>query len=148
MTHVTYERPRIKKLEIMRTYCIAQGTLFSALWWPINKWEGNPEKRGYMYMYEPSLVAQKACLQCRRHGFDLQVGKIPWRREWQPTPVFWRMPWTEEPGWLQSMRLQKVGHDQATSSFTFHVYVWLFHFAIQEKVTQHCKATILQKRLI
>ena len=22
-------------------------------------------------------------------GFDLWVGKIPWRREWWPTPVFW-----------------------------------------------------------
>ena len=28
------------------------------------------------------------CLQCRRPGFDPWVGKIPWRREWQPTPVF------------------------------------------------------------
>ena len=25
---------------------------------------------------------------CRRHGFNPWVGKIPWRREWQPTPVF------------------------------------------------------------
>ena len=25
---------------------------------------------------------------CRRPGFSLWVGKIPWRREWQPTPVF------------------------------------------------------------
>ena len=24
----------------------------------------------------------------RRHGFDPWVGKIPWRRKWQPTPVF------------------------------------------------------------
>ena len=24
----------------------------------------------------------------RRTGFDPWVGKIPWRREWQPTPVF------------------------------------------------------------
>ena len=23
----------------------------------------------------------------------------------------WKTPWTEEPGWLQSMRLQRVGHD-------------------------------------
>ena len=27
----------------------------------------------------------------------------------------WKIPWTEEPGRLQSMRLQKVGHDLATS---------------------------------
>ena len=26
--------------------------------------------------------------QCRRPGFDPWVGKIPWRRAWQPTPVF------------------------------------------------------------
>ena len=30
----------------------------------------------------------RVCLQCRRPGFDLWVGKIPWRRAWQPTPVF------------------------------------------------------------
>ena len=33
---------------------------------------------------------EPAC-QCRRHKrrrFDPYVGKIPWRREWQPTPVF------------------------------------------------------------
>ena len=28
------------------------------------------------------------CLQCRRPRFDPWVGKIPCRREWQPTPVF------------------------------------------------------------
>ena len=37
--------------------------------------------------------------------FDHRVGKIPWRRAWQPTPVFLpgESPWTEEPGGLQSM---------------------------------------------
>ena len=45
----------------------------------------------------------------KRHGFDPWVGKIPWRRAWQPTPVFspGESPWTEEPGGLQSMGSQK-----------------------------------------
>ena len=30
----------------------------------------------------------------------------------------WRIPWTEEPGGLQSMGLQRVGHDQATNTHT------------------------------
>ena len=30
---------------------------------------------------------QYSCLQCGRPGFDPWVGKIPWRRSWQPTPV-------------------------------------------------------------
>ena len=34
-----------------------------------------------------SAVKKSAC-QCRRHGFSPWVGKIPWRRKWQPTPVF------------------------------------------------------------
>ena len=48
------------------------------------------------------------------------VGKIPWRRAWQPSPVFLpgESPWTEEPGWLQSMGSQRVGHDRATKPST------------------------------
>ena len=26
--------------------------------------------------------------KCGKHGFDPWVGNIPWRRKWQPTPVF------------------------------------------------------------
>ena len=39
-------------------------------------------------------------------GLDPWVGKIPWRRAWQPTLVFLpgEFPWTEEPVRLQSMR--------------------------------------------
>ena len=39
--------------------------------------------------------------------------KIPWRRAWQPTPVFLpgESPWTEEPGGLQSMGSQRVRQD-------------------------------------
>ena len=29
--------------------------------------------------------------------FHPQVGKIPWRKKWRPTPI-WEIPWTEEPG--------------------------------------------------
>ena len=31
---------------------------------------------------------ERICLQCRRPGFNLRFRKIPWRREWLPTPVF------------------------------------------------------------
>ena len=40
------------------------------------------------------LRGKRICLQCRRCKrcqrcrFDPWVGKIPWRRKWQPTPVF------------------------------------------------------------
>ena len=40
------------------------------------------------------------------------VGKIPWRRAWQPTPVFLpgESPGTEEPGRIQFIGSQRVGH--------------------------------------
>ena len=63
-----------------------------------------------------STSGKEPACQCRRHkrfGFDPWVGKIPWRKTWQPTPVFWpgESPWTEEPGRLQSMGSLRVGHD-------------------------------------
>ena len=54
--------------------------------------------------------------QCRRHKghwFDPQVGKIP-LEEGMATHsniLAWSFPWTEEPGGLQSMGSQRVGHD-------------------------------------
>ena len=41
----------------------------------------------------PPAIAEDA----RRHGFNPWVGKIPWNRKWQPTPVFLsgEIPWTE-----------------------------------------------------
>ena len=44
----------------------------------------------------------------------------------------WRIPWTEEPGGLQSMGSQRVRHDWVTNTFTFiqnlyhcHLTYWL-----------------------
>ena len=36
-----------------------------------------------------------------------------WRRKWQSIPA-WNSSWTEEPGGLQSTRLQRVGHGLMT----------------------------------
>ena len=51
---------------------------------------GEPENLGCCFkINRASLIAQMGKnLQCRRPGFGLLVRKIPWRREWQPTPVF------------------------------------------------------------
>ena len=37
------------------------------------------------------LSRKESTCQCRRHGFNPWVGKIPGRRKWQPTPVL--LPW-------------------------------------------------------
>ena len=47
--------------------------------------------------------------RCKRPGFDPWAGKIPWRRAWPPTPVFWpgESPWTEDLGRPQSVGSQR-----------------------------------------
>ena len=42
----------------------------------------------HMYPGFPGSSMVKNRLQCGRPGFDPWVRKIPWRRKWQPTPVF------------------------------------------------------------
>ena len=39
-----------------------------------------------MVKYPPANAGR-----CKRQGFDPWVRKIPWRRAWQPTPLFLRL---------------------------------------------------------
>ena len=55
----------------------------------------------------------------QRHRLDPWVGKIPWRR---------KFPWTEEPGGLQSLKSQRVGHDWTTE----HTHRELKFFSLRE----------------
>ena len=59
----------------------------------------------------PRALAQME--QCRRLGFDPCVRKIPLEKEiaTHSSTLAWRIPWTEEPGGLQSIGLQRVRHD-------------------------------------
>ena len=52
----------------------------------------------------------------KRHGFDPCVKKIPLDEEMvtHSSILAWEIPWTEEPGGLQSIRLQTVGHELVT----------------------------------
>ena len=61
-----------------------------------------------------SASKESRCLQCWRPVFDPWVGRILWRRKWQPTPVFWSREFHG-----LSMGSQKVGHEWATFNFSF-----------------------------
>ena len=44
----------------------------------------------------------------------------------------WKIPWTEEPGKLQSMGSQRIRHDWATNTFTLNIFVQLLFNQIKE----------------
>ena len=59
------------------------------------------------------LRCYKVHLQCRRPGFSFLGWEDPLGKEMATHSSIhaWRTPWTEEPGRLQFMGLQRVGHD-------------------------------------
>ena len=71
----------------------------------------------YIFHYKIKLLFW-IYLQCRRPGFDLWVGKLLWRRNWKPTPVFL-------PGELHGHR-SLVGH-RPWSRKASDMTEWLTH---------------------
>ena len=69
----------------------------------------------YIYTHRASLVAQRlkrlpgmqeTQVQSLGQEAPLEKGMAT-----HSSTLAWRIPWTEEPGRLQSMGLQRVGHD-------------------------------------
>ena len=58
-------------------------------------------------------------LQCGRPGFNPWVGKIPWRREWLSTPVFW-------PGELHGLYSPRGRKECQTPLSNFHFISLVF----------------------
>ena len=62
------------------------------------------------------LTSKESTFQRRRPKFDPWVGKIPWRRKWQPTLVLLpeKTPWQRSLVGSQATGLQRVRHDLVT----------------------------------
>ena len=59
----------------------------------------------------------------KRHGFHPWVGKIPWRRAWQPTLVSLPGESHEQRSLAGSVGSQRVGRDRVTITFTFSLFI-------------------------
>ena len=72
--------------------------------------------------------------------FDPWVGKIPWRRKWQPTPVFL-------PGQTHEQRsLVGYSYGVAKSRTQLSDFIFTFHFhALEKEMTTH--STVLAWRI-
>ena len=82
----------------------------------------------YIYTYTHtawSLMGQTViCLQCGWPGFDPWVGKIPWRKERLPTPVFWPEEFYGQGAWratvheiTESDTTERLSHSLAPNKF-------------------------------
>ena len=111
-------------------YCASYGTI---LWWNIwvfPVWVINMDAYEFGYMLHTFLLCIRewncwtvgypwwfrglsVCLQCGRPGCYPWVGKIPWRRKWQPTPVL--LP-GESHGWRSLVGYSPQGHKESDTT--------------------------------
>ena len=79
-------------------------------------------------LFWTSLMAQGSpdgkslCQQCRRPYLDPWIGKIPWRRKWQPTPVL--LPGKSH-GQRSLIGYSPWGHKESDTTEQLH-----FHFSL------------------
>ena len=86
---------------------------------------GEIGKNGYIYGLPRWLSGKESAYQCRSHGFNSWVRKIPWKRTWQLIPVFL-------PGISHGQRSLEGYSPQGRKE------VWLNPFAVHLKLSQHC----------
>ena len=113
----------------------------------------------FIYIFGASLVAQRLK---RLPGMrETRVRSLGWEDPLEKemathsSTLAWRIPWREEPGRLQSMGSQRVGHDWATSLSLSHICLGCAHLACKILVPQpgiepkppQCKCQVLTTRL-
>ena len=102
-------------------------------------------------MGQASLVAQKVKTPPAMQETWVQYPgqKIPWRREWQPTPVFlpgkFHGQWSLVGQSMGSQRVPQVGYNRATNTFlfSFMLFYGAYHIAL---VVKNLPANAGQKR--
>ena len=101
----------------------------------------------YYYSFPGGSGGKESTCQCRRLGFDLGVGKNPWRRKWHPIPVF--LPGEfhgQRSRWATVHGLERVGHDlaikQESTSFANFYEEAMQSIGKVPKQTAHCAACL------
>ena len=65
--------------------CLENPRVGGALWAAVY---GVAQSQTRLTRLSSSSSSKESTCQCKRHSLDPWVGRNPWRRKWQPTPVF------------------------------------------------------------
>ena len=106
---------------LLRTSKLNTNPQINNLILPIRFLKNSPQCSGLPWW----LSGKESACQCRRCGFNPWVRKIPWKRKWQPTPVFLprKSCGQKDLGGLQSFRLQKSTAQQLNNNNNSYVLV-------------------------
>ena len=87
------------------------------IWCFYTLWNDPHSKTGYHLSPYKAVNYNLPAMQETRFWSLVQEDPLEKGMPTHPSILAWRMPWTEEPGGLQSMGLQRVGHDWVISMF-------------------------------
>ena len=89
--------------------CPLHGDVFIDMKWELELWSKARQyfPGGSVVMNRPAMQEPRE-MQARSLG---QEGPLEEEMATHSSTLAWRIPWTEEPGRLQSMGSQRVGHD-------------------------------------
>ena len=89
-------------------YCTAQGTIFNininCFLPPLCKTVGEPGKKRLLTGVQTKLINSLKSTELREGGAEKAMAT-------HSSTLAWKIPWMEEPGGLQSMGSQRVGHN-------------------------------------
>ena len=136
----------ICKLDSQQEFAVCLSKLKQGLCINLEGWDWERDGRKFqkgvgICIYRTSLVAQmvKHLLIMWETWVQSLGQEDPLEKEMttHSSILAWKIPWTEEPGGLPSLRSHRVGHDWSDLARLIQVEVW-------QKTTKFCKAKILQ----
>ena len=106
----------------------------------------------YIYIYDrASLVAQT--VKRLSTMWETQIQSLGWEDPLEKemtipsSTIAWKIPWTEEPGRLQSMGSQRVRHDWATLSYIYiWIYIYIYFSSKKWKVSKNLESSIREQK--
>ena len=103
-----------------------------------------------MYDVTPGLPrwcsGKESTCQCRRdkkHGFDPCVGKIPWSRKWQPTPVFLPENSMDRRAWRTTVHGAAKSRTQLSVCTHIHTLTIICFFSLKTNLPHSALSTLV-----
>ena len=104
--------------------------LKSSIYW---EWDMLPHEYTHIYIRYMYIYRMVKNLPTRQEAWVQPLGWEDLLEKGMATNfsiLTWRIPWTEEPGGLQSMGSQRIGHDWANNTFTFiYIYIYIYIYS-------------------
>ena len=104
-------------------------------------------KNGIEMRMLPYIITKRFHEMCIVHTKHISMTALMWVSSLFPTDSdCWRSAWvlTLQP-LIHNMAVQRTPSSRyEKKNICVYIYIWLGHLAVQQKLTQHCKSTILQ----